>query len=106
MALQEHIRGLFFLFQWQRPHDGSVSLVANDKEKIVNMQNGRDVEEEEAHASLGWVYRDWVQEVHLGSGVRLPKKRSRHKRCEVHESLMEFIRSVPNVDMPGPAVKL
>lgn len=44
------------------------------KEKIVNMQNGRDVEEEEAHASLGWVYRDSVQEVQLGSGVRLPKK--------------------------------
>lgn len=38
------------------------------------MQNGRDVKEEEAHASLGWIYQDLVQEVQLGSGVRLPKK--------------------------------
>lgn len=51
------------------------------KEKTVNMPNGRDVEEEEAHASLGWIYRDPVQEVQLGRGGRLPKKSQEINEC-------------------------
>lgn len=45
--------------------------MANDKEK-----NSRYAEWEGCggRRSLGWVYRDSVQEVQLASGVRLPKK--------------------------------